>query len=58
MSECSVFIGDSLKADVIPAKELGMYAILKSNDVSYIQPDAICDNLTDIPKIINRLSGL
>lgn len=58
LSERSVFIGDSLKADVIPAKELGMFAILKSKDGSYIQPDAICDNLTEMPKIIKRLSGL
>ncbi|BFT72516.1 HAD family hydrolase [Paenibacillus sp. P36] len=57
LSERSVFIGDSLKSDVIPAKELGMYAILKSKDVSYKEPDAICDSLMEIPKIINRLSG-
>ncbi|MDQ0914619.1 HAD family hydrolase [Paenibacillus sp. V4I5] len=57
-SECSVFIGDSLKADVIPAKELGMFTILKSKDYSITEPDSICDNLTEIPNIINRISGL
>lgn len=57
-SERSVFIGDSLKVDVIPAKELGMYTILKSKDNSFTLPDAICDNLAEIPNIINRLSGL
>lgn len=57
-SECSVFIGDNLKADVIPAKQLGMYTILKSKDNSFTQPDAICDNLTEIPDIIKRLSGV
>ncbi|WP_261381427.1 HAD family hydrolase [Paenibacillus cremeus] len=54
-SERSVFIGDSLKADVIPAKELGMFTILKSNDSSSTVPDAICDDLTKIPNIILSL---
>ncbi|WP_246079364.1 HAD family hydrolase [Paenibacillus piri] len=57
-SERCVFVGDSLKADVIPAKELGMLAILKSKEYSFTQPDAVCDDLADIPNIINRLSGL
>jgi putative hydrolase of the HAD superfamily len=57
LSNCSVFIGDSLKADVIPAKELGMFTILKSNDYSYPQPDATCTNLIEIPNIINHLSA-
>jgi putative hydrolase of the HAD superfamily len=57
-SERCVFIGDSLKADVIPAKELGMFTILKSRDNSITQPDAICDDLTEIPDIVHRLSGM
>ncbi|MBW7453760.1 HAD family hydrolase [Paenibacillus sepulcri] len=57
-SKRTVFIGDSLKADIIPAKELGMFTILKGKDYSFTQPDAICDNLMEIPDIINRLSVL
>jgi putative hydrolase of the HAD superfamily len=57
-SERCIFVGDSLKADVIPAKELGMFTILKSKDTSIAIPDAICDDLKEIPSIVNRLSGL
>ncbi|MGO4546780.1 HAD family hydrolase [Paenibacillus sp. 2TAB23] len=56
--ERTVFIGDSLRADIIPAKELGMFAILKSKDESHTEPDAICDNLMDLPNVINRICGL
>lgn len=53
-SESSVFIGDSLKADVVPAKELGMFTILKSKDSLSTVPDAICDDLWEIPNIISH----
>lgn len=56
ISESCVFVGDSLKADVLPAKELGMLTILKSKDDSLSEPHAICDELTEIPNIIRRLS--
>lgn len=56
-SERCVFVGDSLKADVIPAKELGMFTILKCRDTSTI-PDVISDDLKEIPGIVLRLSGL
>lgn len=54
-SDCSVFVGDSLKSDINPAMELGMYTILKSkNDDSF--PTACCDDLLEIPEIISCLS--
>ncbi|MWC27027.1 HAD hydrolase-like protein [Paenibacillus sp. MMS18-CY102] len=54
----TVFIGDSMQADIMPAKELGMYTILKSKDHSYTGPDAISDDLFQLPTLINRLSGM
>ncbi|MGO4696149.1 HAD family hydrolase [Paenibacillus sp. 2TAB26] len=53
----SVFVGDNLKADIIPANELGMRTILKSNDHSIKYPDAICHDLREIPAIIHRFSA-
>jgi FMN phosphatase YigB (HAD superfamily) len=58
LSDRCVMVGDNLKADVIPAKELGMYTVLKSKDSSASQPNAICDNLIEIPSIVNRIAGL
>ncbi|WP_237178985.1 hypothetical protein [Paenibacillus sp. MMS18-CY102] len=47
-----------MQADIMPAKELGMYTILKSKDHSYTGPDAISDDLFQLPTLINRLSGM
>jgi putative hydrolase of the HAD superfamily len=58
ISEHCVMVGDNLKADVIPAKELGMYTVLKSKDNSTSQPNAICDDLLEIPSIVNRIAEL
>lgn len=55
-SERSVFIGDNLQADIAPAKELGMYTILKSNRYHPL-PAACCDDLSEIPNIINRFNS-
>jgi len=55
-SERTVFIGDNLKADIIPSKEIGMRAIHRGKDHSSKYPDAICDNLMEIPTLINGLS--
>ncbi|RKN86150.1 HAD family hydrolase [Paenibacillus ginsengarvi] len=52
-SECSVFVGDNLKSDIIPAMELGMYTILKTKNYDPY-PTACCDNLMDIPKLIKH----
>lgn len=57
-SKRTVFVGDNLKADIIPAKEMGMFTIFKSKDSSVSQPDAICDDLMEIPIIINRFMRL
>ncbi|MDD9265596.1 GNAT family N-acetyltransferase [Paenibacillus sp. GCM10023248] len=56
ISSCTVVVGDSMRADIVPAKELGMFTILKSKDTSSILPDAICDNLKEIPNLIKSLS--
>lgn len=53
----TVFVGDSIQADIIPAKELGMYTILKAKEVSSELPDAICDELIEIPSIIKSLES-
>jgi len=53
----TVFVGDSIQADIIPAKELGMFTILKAEDASSALPDAICDDLIEIPKIIKSLGS-
>ncbi|WP_054024081.1 HAD family hydrolase [Bacillus sp. FJAT-28004] len=52
----SVFVGDNLKADIIPANEMGMRTILKSNDSTFSYPDAICNDLLEIHAIIDRFS--
>jgi putative hydrolase of the HAD superfamily len=51
-AEKTVFVGDSVMADIIPAKELGMYTIHKCNELSNRYADATCDNLIDIPNLI------
>ncbi|WP_138751636.1 HAD family hydrolase [Paenibacillus sinopodophylli] len=58
LAERSVFIGDNLKADIVPSKEMGMRTIFKSKDISSSYPDATCDDLTEIPKIINAFQKL
>lgn len=55
-SERTVFVGDNLKADIIPSKEIGMRTILKSKDSSSSYADASCNDLTEIPNIINGFS--
>ncbi|CAM3682181.1 HAD family hydrolase [Paenibacillus lactis] len=53
----TVFVGDSIEADIIPAKELGMFTILKAKDALSTLPDAICDDLIEIPNIIKSLES-
>jgi putative hydrolase of the HAD superfamily len=52
----SVFVGDNLKADIIPAKEIGMFTILKGNGEKHIYSDSITNDLTEIPKIVNQFN--
>ncbi|MDF2713826.1 MAG: haloacid dehalogenase [Paenibacillus sp.] len=54
-SDCSVFVGDSLKSDITPAMELGMHTILKTNHYDSF-PTACCDDLLEIPDIVNGFS--
>lgn len=51
----TVFVGDNLKADIVPSKQLGMFTILKCKDYSSTLPDAICDDLCEIPNIIMQI---
>lgn len=55
-AERSVFVGDNLKADIIPSNEIGMRTILKCNDHTVNYPDAICDHLLEIPDLIKGFS--
>jgi len=55
-SERAVFVGDNLKADIIPSKDIGMRAILKGKDNSSSYPDATCDDLMEIPNLIMSFS--
>lgn len=57
IGRCTVFVGDSIQADIIPAKELGMFTILKTKDASSMLPDAICDDLMEIPNIIKSIGS-
>jgi putative hydrolase of the HAD superfamily len=52
----SVFVGDNLKADIIPAKEIGMFTILKGNGEKHLFSDAITNDLTEIPEIVNEFN--
>jgi putative hydrolase of the HAD superfamily len=52
----SVFVGDNLKADIIPAKEIGMFTILKGIGEKHIFSDAITNDLEEIPEIINSFN--
>ncbi|TCN01863.1 putative hydrolase of the HAD superfamily [Paenibacillus sp. BK033] len=50
----TVFIGDNLKKDMIPAKELGMRTIWKQTAGLNEYTDMVCDNLAEIPMLIQR----
>jgi putative hydrolase of the HAD superfamily len=49
----SVFVGDSLQADIIPAKKLGMRTIFKSELAYNDHVDAVCNKLMLIPGIVD-----
>ncbi|GLX71536.1 HAD family hydrolase [Paenibacillus glycanilyticus] len=54
----SVFVGDNLKADIIPAKELGMATIWKQKNTSNEAADIVCDDLRDMAGQIQKLMAL
>jgi putative hydrolase of the HAD superfamily len=52
----SVFVGDNPEADIIGAKQAGMFAIWKRNS-QWLEPqvtDAIIDELNELPLIVDR----
>lgn len=52
----AVFVGDNLKADIIPAKELGMRTIWKQRGLHSEYADKVCEELPDIPLCLQSLS--
>ncbi|ACT01176.1 HAD family hydrolase [Paenibacillus sp. JDR-2] len=48
----AVFVGDNLKKDMIPAKELGMKTIWKQMADPNEYADFACDDLSEIPNLI------
>lgn len=52
----SVFIGDNLEADIIPAQRMGFYTIHKSTEV-ILTADKTVNDLSEMPIIIRDLNG-
>ncbi len=53
----SAMIGNSRAADVVPAKRLGMRAVLvrsREPSTSDVEPDAVIDELTELPGLLER----
>lgn len=51
----NVMIGDTLEADIVPAKKLGIYTVginLESKSMSIINPDAVISDLADLLHIL------
>ncbi|SFF07599.1 putative hydrolase of the HAD superfamily [Paenibacillus catalpae] len=51
----AVFVGDNMKNDIIPAKELGMRTIWKQKEAQSEHADRVCDDLLEIPMLIHNL---
>ncbi|MCM3627565.1 HAD family hydrolase [Paenibacillus glycanilyticus] len=51
----AVFVGDNLKADIMPAKELGMRTIWKQRGTGHEHADMVCDDLSALPELIQHL---
>jgi haloacid dehalogenase superfamily, subfamily IA, variant 3 with third motif having DD or ED/haloacid dehalogenase superfamily, subfamily IA, variant 1 with third motif having Dx(3-4)D or Dx(3-4)E len=51
----AVFVGDNIQKDMIPAKELGMRTIWKQKNVYSEYADRVCDDLLQIPTLIQNL---
>ena len=53
----AVMVGNSRKADIAPSKKLGMRAVLvrsRETTTSDAQPDAVIDELTELPAVLER----
>jgi len=54
----TVFVGDTLNLDIKGAKDMGMKAILIKRrpvkDMGIVKPDAIIENLTELPSILQN----
>ncbi|WP_435171455.1 HAD family hydrolase [Paenibacillus glycanilyticus] len=48
----AVFVGDNMKKDMIPAKELGMRTVWKQRADPNEYTDFACDDLSEIPNLI------
>jgi putative hydrolase of the HAD superfamily len=55
-AERTVFVGDNVKADMIPSKQMGMRTVLKSKIDHNEYADVICDDLFELPSIIAKFA--
>lgn len=53
----AVMVGNSMEADIAPAKALGLRAVLvrsRETSTADVEPDAIIDEMTELPPVLDR----